>query len=126
MSRPLEKKLDEVFSLWVRVSNAKNGKCKCVTCGRIDNYKYMDAGHFVDRANMCTRFDELNVWPQCRTCNRLNGGEKKKFREFLEKKYGKTVVTELERAGRSVCKMYDPWFREAIKDYTARIKQCQK
>lgn len=60
MPHSLESKLDEVFSLWVRLSNARHGKCKCVTCGIVQDYKEVDAGHFVDRANKCTRYDEFN------------------------------------------------------------------
>lgn len=119
----LEDQLDRIFSKWVRFSAAKKGYCKCVTCGKIDAPENMHAGHFVGRANRCTRWDERNVNVQCVSCNTYKEGNKDEYALFLVKKYGVEVLDELNRLKHSVCKMGTPWLEESIKDYKQRIKE---
>ena len=47
----LIKKLDNVFSQYIRRRFAVNGVTKCVTCGKEDFWKggEMQAGHFISR-----------------------------------------------------------------------------
>jgi hypothetical protein len=47
-----------------------------------------DAGHIISRREMSTRFDELNVWAQCRECNRFHEGKHALFIRWLENKVG--------------------------------------
>ena len=62
------KKLDAVFSQYIRLSNAdKNGYCTCVTCGKKYFWKQIQAGHFMSRKHYSTRWLEDNVKPQCYT-----------------------------------------------------------
>lgn len=122
----LEDQLDRIFSKWVRFSNAPKGYCRCVTCGKIDAPEMMDAGHYISRANRCTRWDERNVWPQCRSCNRFKEGAKDAYALFLTKKFGTGVLEELNRAKNQICKMGTPWLEESIKDYKARVKALPK
>ena len=62
----LVKKLDIVFSKYVRLSNAdKNGNCTCVTCNNTFYWKEIQAGHFMSRKHYSIRWDERNVKPQC-------------------------------------------------------------
>ena len=67
----LIKKLDTVFSQYVRLSNADDrGYCTCVTCGKkgqMEDRRNNQAGHFISRANYSTRWDERNVKPQSRS-----------------------------------------------------------
>lgn len=65
----LVKKLDKVFSQYIRLRDAlPNGTFRCISCGRIKPFEQADAGHFHSRRHMSTRFDELNVSAECRYC----------------------------------------------------------
>lgn len=79
---------DTWFSKYVRLNGAdKQGMCRCCTCGKIQHWKDMDAGHFVGRERKTTRWDERNVHPQCRYCNRFKEGRKYEYSKFLNEKY---------------------------------------
>lgn len=118
----LEKKLDTVFSKWVRFSNAPKGYCKCVSCGKIDVPEMMDAGHYVGRSHRCTRWDEKNVAPQCRKCNRFLEGNKDSYAVFLVRKFGADILEELEKKKNSVCKFSTIELETMIADYKERLK----
>jgi len=88
-------KLDKVFSLYIRKRDSVDGQNTCFTCGKIDKIESMDAGHFMLRDRMSTRFDEKNVQPQCRGCNRFKGGRQAEFGIALDEKYGEGTAREL-------------------------------
>ena len=79
----LIKKLDVVFSEYIRKKDSANGKAKCVTCGKVDEWKKMQAGHFMSRTKYATRWDEENVQVQCVRCNRFSQGEQYLFSLYL-------------------------------------------
>jgi hypothetical protein len=80
----LVKKLDKIFSEFIRISNAdNNGNTKCVTCGKVENWKLQDCGHFMSRIHMSTRWNENNVGPQCKYCNRYCQGKQFEFSRYL-------------------------------------------
>lgn len=122
--KELIKKLDDIFSEWVRRSHANShGLCKCVTCFNFHHWKEMDCGHYLSRENMSTRWDEKNVAPQCFHCNRLEDGRPDEFRDYLVLKYGEDEVLELEARSRSTLK-YFRWELEAkIEYYKALCKE---
>ena len=78
------KKLDVVFSQYIRLSNAdKNGICTCVTCGKKYHWKQIQAGHFMSRKHYSTRWIEDNVKPQCYGCNVMQQGQQYRFSKYL-------------------------------------------
>lgn len=79
----LIKKLDITFSEYVRKRYSSKGISKCVTCGKKDNWKKMQAGHFISRTKYPTRWHEDNVQVQCVACNRYRQGEQFKFSIYL-------------------------------------------
>lgn len=88
----------DIFSKWVRFSAEKEyGVCQCVTCGKIKPWKEMQAGHFVPGKHGSVMFDELNVHPQCYTCNVVLGSNGPKYYKYMLAKYGQKVIDELER-----------------------------
>ena len=88
--------LDKWFSIWVRLySSDDDGNSRCVTCGKIGLWRDMDAGHFIPRQNKSTRFDERNVFCQCRKCNRFNNGNPAAYARFLISRYGEDILDEL-------------------------------
>ena len=84
--KSIVKRLDTVFSLYIRLKDSdENGFCKCISCQKIQHYKEVDAGHFISRRHMSTRYDVNNVFPQCRYCNRYVAGNQWLYSQALEK-----------------------------------------
>jgi len=82
----LVKKLDTVFSQWVRLSNSdKDGYCTCVTCSKRLHWKEIQAGHFQSRKHYSIRWCELNVKPQCVGCNVFKYGVLLLFFVYIKK-----------------------------------------
>jgi hypothetical protein len=80
-------KLDRVFSEYIRKRDAnKKGMCKCITCSKQFAWNDIDAGHFISRKEMNTRWDERNVAAQCAYCNRFRYGRQYVFSLALDKK----------------------------------------
>lgn len=100
--RTLRDKLDSLFAKWVKLSAAdENGYTQCVSCGKVEHWQDMDAGHFIPRASMATRWDQRNVHPQCKRCNRFSVDHYIGYTLWMQEYYGQAVVDEL-RAQKSV------------------------
>lgn len=98
-------KADKYFSLFIRLRDAdENGLARCCTCGKLIDVKYSDCGHYIKRQHMATRFDERNCACQCKRCNAFEQGRDTEFADFIEKKYGGSVLIQLKLAGRSTKK----------------------
>lgn len=66
----LIKKLDEVFSKYIRQKYAgPTGRVACFTCGNTYHWKEIHCGHFIRRDCMPARWSEVNCKPQCEHCN---------------------------------------------------------
>lgn len=77
--------LDIIFSRYIRLRDADLfGDNFCISCGRKENWKMLQCGHFIPRAHMYTRFSELNCAPQCNDCNVRKGGNLGAFAKALE------------------------------------------
>ena len=75
----LKKKLDAVFSLYVRTSRSVNGVCTCYTCGKEMPIKSAQCGHMFSRSRQSTRYYEDNVEIQCYGCNIAKKGNYDEF-----------------------------------------------
>tara|TARA_R110000868_G_scaffold28818_2_gene107531 strand:+ start:369 stop:758 length:390 start_codon:yes stop_codon:yes gene_type:complete len=116
----LVKKLDTVFSQWIRFSNAdSNGFCICITCEKKSHWKEIQAGHFMSRKHYSTRWDERNVKPQCVGCNVFRYGEQYKFSKML----GIQLSNELEDLSRSLVKFSNNELNDMIKNYSIKLKK---
>ncbi len=83
-----KKKLDIVFSQFVRLRDSNDdGYGSCYTCGRIRFWKSADAGHFITRGKLSTRWHEQNVRLQCKQCN-MTGGRSYEFGKNLDEEFG--------------------------------------
>ena len=81
-------KLDSIFSTYIRLKGSnEEGWGECFTCGRIRHYKEVDCGHFITRAKLATRWDEMNVAFQCKQCN-MTGGQQFVFGKKLDEIHG--------------------------------------
>ena len=82
------KKLDDIFSKYIRLKYSKEGICECYTCGKYNKWQNMQCGHFFSRKYYATRWDENNVRVQCVSCNVFHEGEKIIFTQKLFKEIG--------------------------------------
>lgn len=103
--KKLKLKLDQVFSLYIRVRDADSeGLVGCITCPLKKRIKEMQCGHFQVRKHMATRFHVKNCNGQCGGCN-MADGEQKKHGEAIDKKWGKGTAEEMERLARTELKL---------------------
>jgi hypothetical protein len=113
----LVKKLDSVFSIYIRRRFAVNDIAKCVTCGKEDNWKSLQCGHFMSRKHLSTRWNEDNCQVQCAGCNVFRYGEQYKFSLYL----GNNLSEELHILSKQIRKFTDVELQELIEHYTHQI-----
>jgi hypothetical protein len=111
-------KLDNVFSEYIRRRYAKNEIATCVTCGKKDHWKKLQAGHFMSRKHYATRWDEDNVEVQCSACNVFRYGEQYLFAKYL----GTEKADMLLAKSRETVKFSDWEIQEMIELYKNKIK----
>ena len=90
------------FSLYIRNRDAKDGMNKCITCKRVYPVKSLHAGHYIPGRHNSVLFDERNAHPQCYGCNVGKKGNPIAYHHFMEKKYQKKVMEELEELDRQL------------------------
>ena len=120
----LRDKLDAVVSTYVRwLSLDANGLASCYTCGVLKPPEEMDAGHYISRVHMNTRWEVgWNLRPQCRMCNRFQEGQRQAFREHLVADYGEKQVERWEQE-RHVVKQ---WTVEELQEKLASFERLAK
>lgn len=120
--RQLVKIADRWFSQFIRLEAATDtGYCTCITCDRAKRWNEgMHAGHFIVRVWMRTRYDSLNVWPQCNYCNTWLGGSPENYYPFMVEKCGEDGIAELKLLSR---KAPNSLSREELEEI---IEQCKR
>jgi hypothetical protein len=103
--KKLIEKLDTVFSVYIRKRDAINNIAECFTCGKQDNYKKLQCGHFQSRKHYTTRWDEINCQVQCSGCNVFRYGEQFKFSLNLDTKYGIGTAEQLYLKAKQTLKL---------------------
>jgi len=114
--------LDKVFSEYIRRRYAKNGIAKCVTCGKKDHWKNLQAGHFMSRKHYATRWDEENVEVQCMACNVYRYGEQYLFAKHL----GEKKADELLAKSRTMVKIKDWELQDMIEIYKKKLLELEQ
>tara|TARA_E500000318_G_scaffold111829_1_gene132017 strand:+ start:1851 stop:2252 length:402 start_codon:yes stop_codon:yes gene_type:complete len=118
----LVKKLDVVFSQWVRLSNADHrGFCECITCSKKFFWKEIQAGHFMSRRHYSTRWDEENVKPQCKACNIYGQGKQYEFSLAIGEK-----SADLLEKSRGIVKYTTSDIQAMIEHYQNELKEFQQ
>ena len=110
-------KLDSIFSQYIRLRYSKNEISECVTCGKQDHWKKLQAGHFVSRKHYATRWDEDNVQVQCSGCNVFRYGEQYLFSKYL----GVDLSEELLIKSRKIQKFTDSELLDMIELYNEKV-----
>ena len=119
--KTLIKKLDTIFSIYIRRKNSVNEIAKCITCGKKDHWKKMQNGHFMSRKHYATRWDEDNVEVQCMGCNVYRYGEQYLFAKHL----GEDKADELLVKSRQIKKFTDADLLDLIDLYTDKVDNLQ-
>ncbi len=121
-------KLDEdLWALLSRYTRLKAADWKgfvyCFTCPKYENWKLVDAGHYIPKATSGSylKFYERNIHVQCQECNRLKGGNYKVYKQKLIAKYGDDIISELN-ALRSKPPLTVSEYKEKIKHYKQLLK----
>ena len=121
------RKLDKVFSEYIRLKDTNpQGLCFCITCNRPFHWRDGDAGHFVQRDRLATRFDEYNVNAQCKYCNRFRSGEQARHGMEIDKKYGEGTAQRLltiSKAKGTKLDLY--WIDVKLKEYKKIVKELK-
>lgn len=124
----LTRKLDKVFSEFIRLRDSRpyGYKCfRCISCGQIKPFDQMDCGHFIGRTHMATRFDEENCHGECKACNRFSPDHMIYYQRNLERLIGKDRLDLLIARGRQTRKWSAFELDMLIKYYTARVKEMR-
>lgn len=120
-------KLWKVFSEYIRLRDAdENGYCICATSGEYVHWKECDAGHFISRRYLATKFDERNVHAQRRFDNRFSAGNQYAFGKFIDKKYGPGTADLLLLKSKQVKKLSKFEIDELTKYYKAEVEKLKK
>ena len=119
--KTLIKKLDTIFSIYIRRKNSVNEIAQCITCGKKDHWKKMQNGHFMSRKHYATRWDEDNVEVQCMGCNVYRYGEQYLFAKHL----GEDKADELLVKSRQIKNFTDADLLDLIYLYTDKVDNLQ-
>lgn len=86
------------MSKYIRLRDADDsGMVQCVTCGNYHHWKDLDAGHFFSKSmGNAAYFEESNIFPQCRSCNRFHEGNKQRYTLYMLDRHGREFVEALE------------------------------
>lgn len=113
-TRLLKKKLDKVFSDYIR----QRDKGICFTCGNKKDWQKQQNGHYISRGNYNTRYDEENCHCQCVACNIFKKGNYPAYSEALMNKYGVEIIGKLNKRAREVKQWTAQELKEMIQKYT--------
>ena len=116
--KELIKELTKVFNHWIKVKDANsNNLVRCFTCPRSYHIQSMDAGHFQVSKKSATRWDEMNVKPQCRECNSKENGMREVFAERLDEVYGLGTADKIIRKSNMIKKYTNSELKHLINYY---------
>lgn len=119
-------KLWKVFSVYIRLRDAnEQGYCVCCTSGQLIHWKDCDAGHFISRRHLATKYHEQNVHAQRRFDNRFSSGNQFQYALFIDKKYGKGTAEKLLALSRQRKSLSKFEIDELTKYYKEKIEELK-
>ena len=114
----LKKKLDTYFSLYIRLRYAdENLMVTCFTSGKVMKYTESQAGHYVSRKHLSTRWNETNVQVQSVAENMFNQGNGPMFAIKLDDKFGHGTARSMVELSLIPFKQGIDWYREQVAYY---------
>ena len=108
-----------MFHEYIRRRDADNntGYCNCISCQKPIHYTESDAGHFISRGKLSTRYDARNVYSQCRKCNRFEFGRQYEYSLAL----GEQLSEELLIKSREIYKLSDDEWLDIFNNYKTKL-----
>lgn len=87
-----------IFNKYIRLKYAepRTGLVQCITCRAKMHWSVIMAGHYIHGAGLKTSLHEMNVHPQCGSCNSCNG-RPGAYRKFLKRTYSAGTPSYLRR-----------------------------
>lgn len=116
----------KAFSEYIRRSYAdENGYVSCVTCGTTRQWNDgIDAGHFIPKSRgMAIYFIEENVHPQCKGCNKKEGGNFEHYYPFMLEMYGESGIEELRQLSKTTKHYSIQELLDLESEYKEKLKQ---
>lgn len=120
------KKLDKIFSEYIRLRDSMGAYFRCISCGKIKPYAQADCGHYHSRVHMATRFDEDNCHAECARCNRFVADHLIGYRKNLIEKIGQSRFDLLEFKASQTKKWSDFELKALIEHYKEKVTQLKK
>jgi uncharacterized alpha-E superfamily protein len=120
----------ELLQKLVRMKAAvRDGACKCVTCGKVDHWKNLQGGHFIERGRNATKILEENIHPQCATCNLWTMKKASgvlDYRRYMVDMYGEKFVAELELRSKKTVKHARAELESLLAEYRRQIVEQEQ
>lgn len=118
----LKKKLDAIFSLYIRQKYEVDGLVECYTCGVQKPLKSMQNAHFWSRSHLSTRWDEDNCRVCCVGCNVYKHGNYIVYTQKILKEIGQEAFDKLEQKKNMSFSPSKEWLTKQIEFYTLNTK----
>lgn len=118
--------LDIIFSRFIKTRDMKDGRIKCFICGHPMTFQEAQCGHFIDRDQMPTRYDEMNCHSVCQECNCFDYAHKARYRDIMFETYGEWKINRLAQKSKSLQKYFKFEIEELIETYQTKIKTLKK
>ena len=117
-------KIDKPFHEYIRRRDVDDdtGYGTCCSCNKPIHFTESDAGHFIGRQYLSTRWDERNVNLQCRKCNRFEYGRQYEY----SLKLGEDLSSELLQKSRQMMKLMDFEYQEIFEKYRDLLKELKE
>jgi len=122
----LKEKAWKLFSEYIRRRDAEAGYVCCVTCGKRDEWKRMQAGHFISGRNLSILFEPDCVHPQCRGCNLYGHGRQKEYYLFMRERYGLKRIDSLYIQANTVKKYTESDYEELIESLKGKLLKMER
>lgn len=115
-------KIDKPFHEYIRRLNVNSeGYGTCISCGKGIHFSESDAGHFISRGKLATRWDVRNVNLQCRKCNRFEYG--RQFEYSLN--IGTELAEQLLQDSRATFKISEPEYLELFEKFRDLLNELK-
>ena len=121
----LKKKLDAVFSIFIRLRDSEKGIVTCPLCWKRIPRKQAQNMHFISRSVLKYRYDEDNCFAGCMRCNVILNGNYQVYTLRMINRYWKEFV-EKRINDKSIFKVGVDRFKEKIEEYTQKVNAITK
>lgn len=117
------KRLDSIYSQYIRLKDSINGMAKCVTCGKVKPWKDMQNGHYMSRSYQATRWLDMNCNVQCVACNVFKKGNYTEYAMYMINLHGPDGVEQLMKLAKTGEKITTPDLKARIIHYTEVVER---